>query len=68
VNAGLFYGLGAAVPLVAIRWLPVRERVELAFVPVRPCGARVDGPVRVLVDRAAETRMVLRNLVIGAPR
>src|SRR5215471_3676864 len=42
VSAGLFFGLGAALPLVAIRWLPTHERSELAFIPVL-VGARIDG-------------------------
>jgi VIT1/CCC1 family predicted Fe2+/Mn2+ transporter len=41
LSAGLFYGLGATVPLVAMRWLPTRERSELAFIPAP--GARIDG-------------------------
>jgi VIT1/CCC1 family predicted Fe2+/Mn2+ transporter len=65
VNAGLFYALGAAVPLVAIRWLPVRERVELAFVPVL-LALGLTGWFASWLTGLPRTKMVLRNLVIGA--
>ena len=47
LSAGLFYGLGAAVPLLAIRWLPTRERSELAFVPVLLAQGRITPAARI---------------------
>jgi VIT1/CCC1 family predicted Fe2+/Mn2+ transporter len=65
VNAGLFYGLGAAVPLVAMWWLPVGERVELAFVPVLLALA-LTGWLAARLTGLPTWRLVLRNLVLGA--
>jgi len=65
VNAGLFFGLGAAVPLVALRWLPGRERVELAFAPVLLALA-LTGWFASWLTGLPRSRMVLRNVVIGA--
>jgi VIT1/CCC1 family predicted Fe2+/Mn2+ transporter len=65
LSAGLFYGLGAAVPLVAIRWLPTRERSELAFVPVL-LALGLTGWFAAWVTGLPTLRMVVRNLVLGA--
>jgi len=65
LSAGLFYSLGAAVPLVAIRWLPTRERSELAFVPVL-LALGLTGWFAAWVTGLPTLRMVARNLVLGA--
>jgi VIT1/CCC1 family predicted Fe2+/Mn2+ transporter len=65
VNAGLFFGLGAAVPLVAIRWLPVRDRSELAYIPVL-LALGLTGWFAARLTGLPRLRMVLRNLVLGA--
>jgi VIT1/CCC1 family predicted Fe2+/Mn2+ transporter len=65
INAGLFYALGAAVPLVAMRWLPVGERVELAFVPVL-VALGLTGWLAAWLTGLPAWRLVLRNLVLGA--
>ena len=65
LNAGLFYGLGAAVPLVAIRWLPTRERSELAFIPVL-LALGLTGWFAAWVTGLPTLKMVVRNLVLGA--
>jgi VIT1/CCC1 family predicted Fe2+/Mn2+ transporter len=65
LNAGLFFGLGAVVPLVAIRWLPVRERSELAFAPVL-FALGLTGWFASWLTGLPRSRMVLRNLVLGA--
>ena len=65
LSAGLFYALGAAVPLVSIRWLPKRERSELAFVPVL-LALGLTGWFAAWVTRLPAARMVVRNLVLGA--
>jgi len=65
VNAGLFFGLGAAVPLLAIRWLPVRDRSELAYAPVL-LALGLTGWFAAWLTGLPRLRMVLRNLVLGA--
>jgi len=65
LSAGLFYGLGALVPLVAIRWLPTRERSELAFVPVL-LALGLTGWFAAWVTGLPTLRMVVRNVVLGA--
>ena len=65
LSAGLFYGLGAAVPLAAIWWLPTRERGELAFVPVL-LSLGLTGWFAAWVTGLPTLRMVIRNLVLGA--
>jgi len=65
LSAGLFYGVGAAVPLVAIWWLPTRERSELAFVPVL-LALGLTGWFAAWVTGLPTLRMVVRNLVLGA--
>jgi VIT1/CCC1 family predicted Fe2+/Mn2+ transporter len=65
LNAGLFYALGAAVPLLAIRWLPTRERSELAFVPVL-LALGLTGWFAAWVTGLPTSRMVVRNVVLGA--
>src|SRR5262245_45692153 len=65
VNAGLFFGLGAAIPLLAIRWLPVRDRSELAYAPVL-LALGLTGWFAAWLTGLPRLRMVLRNLVLGA--
>src|SRR5262249_23757031 len=65
LSAGLFYGLGAVVPLVAIRWLPTRERSELAFAPVL-LALGLTGWFAAWVPGLPTLKMVVRNLVLGA--
>jgi VIT1/CCC1 family predicted Fe2+/Mn2+ transporter len=64
LNAGLFYALGAAVPLLTIRWLPADERIELAFIPVLLALALTGWFASWLTGLPAR-RMVLRNLSLG---
>jgi vacuolar iron transporter family protein len=65
VSAGVFYGLGAAVPLAAVRWLPARDRSELAFIPVLFALA-VTGWFAAWVTGLPTLRLVVRNVVLGA--
>ncbi|HST17767.1 MAG TPA: VIT1/CCC1 transporter family protein [Gaiellaceae bacterium] len=65
LNAGLFYALGAAVPLLTIRWLPADERIELAFIPVLLALA-LTGWFASWLTRLPAQRMVFRNLTLGA--
>jgi VIT1/CCC1 family predicted Fe2+/Mn2+ transporter len=65
LSAGVFFALGAAVPLVAIRWLPERERSELAFAPVL-LALGATGWLAAWVTGLPAFKMVVRNLVLGA--
>src|SRR5262252_5286140 len=65
LSAGLFYALGAAVPLLAIRWLPTRDRSELAFVPVL-LALGLTGWFAAWVTGLPAMKMVIRNVVLGA--
>jgi vacuolar iron transporter family protein len=64
VNAGLFYGLGAAVPLLAARWLPADERPELTFAPVLLALA-LTGWLASSLTGLPTVRLIVRNLVLG---
>jgi VIT1/CCC1 family predicted Fe2+/Mn2+ transporter len=65
VSAGLFYGLGAAVPLLTIRWLPTGDRSELAFAPVL-LALGLTGWFAAWVTGLPTLKMVARNVVLGA--
>jgi vacuolar iron transporter family protein len=65
MSAGLFYALGAVVPLAAVRWLPTRDRSELAFVPVL-LALGLTGWFAAWVTGLPALRMIVRNLVLGA--
>ena len=65
LSAGVFYALGAAVSLAAIRWLPTRERSELAFLPVL-VALGLTGWFAAWVTGLPALKMVVRNLVLGA--
>jgi len=65
LSAGLFFAFGAAVPLLGMRWLPTSERVELAFIPVL-LALGLTGWFAAWVTGLPITRMVARNLVLGA--
>jgi VIT1/CCC1 family predicted Fe2+/Mn2+ transporter len=65
LSAGVFFGLGAALPLLTIRWLPTRDRSELAFVPVL-LALGLTGWFAAWVTGLPTVRMVVRNLVLGA--
>jgi VIT1/CCC1 family predicted Fe2+/Mn2+ transporter len=65
LSAGVFYSLGAAVPLLGLRWLPTRDRSELAFAPVL-AALGLTGWFAAWVTGLPTSRMVIRNLVLGA--
>jgi VIT1/CCC1 family predicted Fe2+/Mn2+ transporter len=65
LSAGLFYALGAAVPLLAMRWLPTSERDELAVIPVL-LALGLTGWFAAWVTGLPTLKMVVRNLVLGA--
>jgi vacuolar iron transporter family protein len=63
--AGLFYGIGAAIPLAAMRWLPVGQRIELTFATVLVALA-LTGWFASWLTGLPVLRLVRRNLVLGA--
>jgi vacuolar iron transporter family protein len=65
LNAGLFYALGAAVPLLGMRWLPGSERTELAFAPVL-LALGLTGWFTSWLTGLPMLRLVVRDLVLGA--
>ena len=65
VVAGLSFAVGAAVPLVAMRWLPVHQRVELTFVAVLVALA-LTGWFASWLTRLPVWRLIRRNVVLGA--
>ena len=65
LSAGLFFALGAVVPLFTIRWLPTSDRSELAFLPVL-LALGLTGWFAAWVTGLPTLRMVVRNVVLGA--
>ena len=65
LSGGLFYSLGAVVPLLAIRWLPTSDRSELAFAPVL-LALGLTGWFAAWVTGLPTSRMVVRNVLLGA--
>jgi VIT1/CCC1 family predicted Fe2+/Mn2+ transporter len=65
LSAGLFFGLGASVPLVTMRWLPATERSELVIAPVL-VALGLTGWFAAWVTGLPTIRMIVRNVVLGA--
>ncbi len=63
--AGLFYALGAAVPLALIVALPAGGRIELTFAAVL-VGLGLTGWLTSWLTGLPALRLVRRNLVLGA--
>jgi VIT1/CCC1 family predicted Fe2+/Mn2+ transporter len=64
VTAGLSYGFGAALPLVAIYLLPLSNRVPLTFVTVLVALA-LTGWFAALLTNLPVLRLMGRNVVLG---
>ncbi|MCW2524765.1 MAG: hypothetical protein JWO63_3100 [Frankiales bacterium] len=62
--AGLSYGVGAAVPLVTMRWLPLGQRVPLTFLIVLVALA-LTGWFAAWLTELPVFRLVRRNVVLG---
>jgi vacuolar iron transporter family protein len=63
--AGLSYGSGAAIPLVAMKWLPVSQRIALTFVAVLVALA-LTGWFASWLTGLPVLRLMRRNLLLGA--
>jgi vacuolar iron transporter family protein len=64
VTAGLCYGVGAAVPLAAMSWLPLDDRASLAFVIVL-IALGVTGWFAAWLTELPVLRLVRRNILLG---
>jgi len=64
VTAGLCYGIGAAVPLAAMSWLPLDDRASLAFVIVL-IALGVTGWFAAWLTELPVLRLVRRNILLG---
>jgi VIT1/CCC1 family predicted Fe2+/Mn2+ transporter len=64
VSAGLCYGIGAAVPLAAMAWLPVGDRQSLTFVIVL-IALGLTGWLAAWLTGLPVLRMVRRNALLG---
>ncbi len=65
VTAGFCYGIGAAVPLAGIKWLPGDERMVLTFVAVLIALA-LTGWFAAWLTGLPVLRLVRRNVLLGA--
>jgi VIT1/CCC1 family predicted Fe2+/Mn2+ transporter len=64
ITAGLSYGIGAAVPLGAMHWLPFGQRVPLTFLTVLVALA-LTGWFAAWLTELPVFRLVRRNVVLG---
>jgi vacuolar iron transporter family protein len=64
VTAGLCYGIGAAVPLVAIAWLPLGNRLILTFAAVL-IALGLTGWFAAWLTGLTVLRLVRRNVLLG---
>ena len=65
VTAGLCYGLGAAIPLAAMRWLPLNDRLALTFITVL-AALGLTGWLTGWLTGLSVFRLIRRNLVVGS--
>jgi VIT1/CCC1 family predicted Fe2+/Mn2+ transporter len=65
VTAGLCYGIGAAVPLAAMSWLPLHDRLALTFLVVL-AALGLTGWFAAWLTRLPVSRLVLRNILLGS--
>jgi VIT1/CCC1 family predicted Fe2+/Mn2+ transporter len=63
--AGLAYGLGAALPLVAMRWLPLSGRLTLTFVAVL-IALVLTGWLAAWLTGLPVLKLVRRNVLLGS--
>jgi vacuolar iron transporter family protein len=63
--AGVSYGIGALLPLMSIRWLPLDERILLTFVVVL-ISLGLTGWFASWLTRLPVVRLVRRNVILGA--
>jgi vacuolar iron transporter family protein len=65
VTAGLCYGVGAAIPLAAMRWLPLDDRLALTFITVL-AALGLTGWLTGWLTGLSVFRLIRRNLVVGS--
>lgn len=65
MTAGLCFGIGAAVPLAAMSWLPLDDRASLAFVIVL-IALGLTGWFAAWLTGLPVLRLVRRNVLLGA--
>ena len=65
LTAGLCYGIGAAVPLAGMKWLPLDDRLTLTFVTVL-VALGLTGWLAGWLTGLPVFRLVRRNLAIGS--
>jgi vacuolar iron transporter family protein len=64
VTAGLCYGIGAAIPLAAIVWLPLGDRLTLTFVAIL-IALGLTGWFAAWLTGLPVFRLVRRNILLG---
>jgi VIT1/CCC1 family predicted Fe2+/Mn2+ transporter len=64
VTAGLSYGIGAAVPLAAMRWLPTNERLTVTFIIVL-VALGLTGWFAAWLTGLPVLRLIRRNVLLG---
>ena len=64
VTAGLCYGVGAAVPLAPIVWLPLGDRLALTFAAIL-IALGLTGWLAAWLTRLPVFRLVRRNVLLG---
>lgn len=65
ILAGLSYGLGAAIPLACMRWLPLDDRVALTFGAVL-IALVITGWLAAWLTGLPVLRLVRRNVLLGS--
>ena len=65
LTAGACYGIGAAVPLAGLRWLPAGERLALTFVTV-VIALGLTGWFAAWLTGLPVRRLVRRNVLLGS--
>ena len=65
VTAGLSYGIGAAVPLAGMKWLPLDDRITVTFVTIL-IALGLTGWLAARLTGLPVLRLVRRNVLLGS--
>jgi vacuolar iron transporter family protein len=65
VTAGLGYGIGAAIPLAGMKWLPLDDRLTLTFITVL-IALGLTGWLAAWLTGLPVLRLVRRNVLLGS--
>jgi VIT1/CCC1 family predicted Fe2+/Mn2+ transporter len=65
LTAGFGYGLGAAIPLALMKWLPLDDRLTLTFITVL-IALGLTGWLAAWLTRLPVLRLVRRNVLLGS--